>query len=64
MWGQYGNCKTFGLGDAVAVIAQPIARAIDAATGGRTNVAGCAGCEQRQAALNKIVPDLKHPLGA
>ena len=50
--------RTFGLGDAVAAIAQPIARAIDSATGHRTNVAGCGGCKQRQAALNALVPDL------
>ena len=45
-----------GLGDAVALVAQPIARMIDAATGHRTNVAGCGGCKARQAALNKAVP--------
>jgi hypothetical protein len=45
-----------GLGDAVALVAQPIARMIDAATGHRTNVASCGGCKARQAALNKALP--------
>ena len=43
-----------GLGDAVAVVAQPIARAIDRVAG--TNVAGCGGCKQRQDTLNRWVP--------
>lgn len=47
----------FGLGDAVAVVAQPIARAIDAVAG--TNLKGCGGCAQRRAALNRMVPNLK-----
>lgn len=45
-----------GLGDLVAVVAQPIAKAIDHVTGGRTNVASCGGCKSRQEALNKAVP--------
>lgn len=45
-----------GLGDLVARVAQPIARAIDAATGHRTQVASCGGCKARQAGLNKIIP--------
>jgi hypothetical protein len=49
-----------GLGDAVALIAQPIARAIDRVAG--TNVAGCGGCAKRRAKLNAMVPDLSHPL--
>ena len=62
-WGKWdcGNAapKMTGLGDAVAVVAQPIARTIDraaAAVGIKTNVAGCGGCKARQAALNKAVP--------
>jgi hypothetical protein len=46
--------KYAGLGDAVAAVAQPIAKAIDAVAG--TNVAGCGGCAKRQAALNAAVP--------
>ena len=58
-----GNCRACiaagkhlaeGLGDAVAVIAQPIARVIDSVL--RTNVQGCGGCKARQAALNKSLP--------
>ena len=62
VWHAFGNCEASatpptelrGLGDAVAVVAQPIARAIDRALG--TNVAGCGGCKARQAALNKVMP--------
>ena len=55
-WGVYGICSNFGLGDAVAAIAQPIARAIDSVAG--TNVQQCGGCKKRQEALNKLVPNL------
>jgi hypothetical protein len=53
--------RKVGLGDAVAVVAQPIARVIDAATGHRTNVVGCGGCKQRQETLNQAVSDVFHP---
>lgn len=43
-----------GAGDLVAMIANPIARAIDAVAG--TNVAGCGGCRQRQEKLNEKLP--------
>jgi hypothetical protein len=48
--------RQFGLGDAVASIAQPIAKAIDSIAG--TNIEGCGGCQQRKEALNKLVPNL------
>jgi len=48
--------RQFGLGDAVAAIAQPIAKAIDNVAG--TNIQGCGGCQQRKEALNKLVPNL------
>jgi hypothetical protein len=48
--------KKSAAGDAVAAVAQPIAKAIDAVLG--TNVQGCGGCQQRKAALNKLVPDV------
>lgn len=51
---------TFGLGDAVAAVAQPIAGAIDAVLG--TNVKGCGGCAGRKIVFNRIIPDLRHPL--
>ncbi len=49
----------FGLGDAVAVVAQPIAKTVDAVF--KTNLAGCGGCKKRQADLNAAVPDLLKP---
>lgn len=51
-WSIYGQCTKFGLGDAVAVLAQPIAHAIDSVAG--TKIAECGGCARRRAALNKI----------
>jgi len=50
------KARNFGLGDAVALVAQPIARAIDSVAG--TNIQGCSGCQQRKEALNKLVPNL------
>jgi hypothetical protein len=60
-WGQYGQCANFappprGLGDLVASIAQPIAKAIDSVA--RTKIAECGGCKKRQAMLNRIMPNL------
>ena len=46
--------KPHGLGDAVASVAQPIARALDAALG--TKIVGCGGCASRKAYLNSLVP--------
>ena len=46
--------KVKGLGDAVAIIAQPIARAIDAVAG--THIQTCGGCAKRRSALNRILP--------
>jgi hypothetical protein len=51
-WRQYGRCTTYGLGDLVAAVAQPIARGIDAVAG--TRVAECGGCKKRREALNQI----------
>ena len=45
-----------GLGDMVHVVAQPLARAIDALAG--THLQNCAGCVQRRDELNH-----KFPLG-
>ncbi len=39
------------LGDAIAVVAQPIARGIDAVAG--TKVAGCSGCKKMRNNLNE-----------
>ena len=45
-----------GLGDVVAIFAEPIARASDAVLG--THLVGCNSCAERRAALNKLVPKL------
>lgn len=45
-----------GLGDLVATLAEPIARASDAVLG--THLVGCQSCAERRAALNKLVPKL------
>ena len=59
-WNRYGRRNRTptnrGLGDMVASIAQPIARAIDSVAG--TNIQQCGGCKKRQEALNKLVPNL------
>jgi protein-arginine kinase activator protein McsA len=55
-WGQYGRCGNFGLGDAVAAVAQPIAGAIDRVFG--TDIKHCGGCQKRRETLNRIVPNL------
>lgn len=45
------------LGDLVASVAQPIAKAIDAVAGAmgvKTNVSGCGGCKKRREKLNQL----------
>ena len=54
------SVKRFGLGDAVASVANPIARAIDATFG--TKIEGCGGCAKRREALNQILPNLSKPV--
>lgn len=49
--------KQFGLGDAVAKVAEPIARIYGAIA--HKHVAVCGGCKRRRAALNRLVPDLR-----
>ena len=51
-----GGKRPIGLGDAVAAVAQPIAKAIDRVF--NTKVQECGGCKQRQATLNAIMPDI------
>jgi hypothetical protein len=61
-WGPYGKCRpAFGLGDAVATVAEPIARFSDAVLG--TKLVGCSACAERRAALNALVPDVTKPTG-
>jgi hypothetical protein len=43
-----------GLGDVVAMFAQPIAGAIDAVAG--TKIKKCGGCAKRREALNQMFP--------
>jgi hypothetical protein len=43
-----------GLGDLVAVVAQPIARTIDRVAG--TKLQTCGGCKARQVKLNAAIP--------
>ncbi|WP_414664910.1 hypothetical protein [Horticoccus sp. 23ND18S-11] len=52
--------RTLGLGDAVAMMAQPITAAVDFVAG--TDLKNCAGCGQRQAYLNNVVPDVLNPI--
>jgi hypothetical protein len=46
--------KLRGLGDAVAVLAQPFALTIDAVAG--TKITKCGACAKRQEVLNRAVP--------
>jgi hypothetical protein len=48
------NRKLSGLGDAIALIAKPIARAVDRVA--KTDLQNCNKCKQRQARLNAAVP--------
>ena len=48
--------KPRGLGDLVAIFAEPIARASDAVLG--THLVGCNSCAERRAALNRLIPEL------
>lgn len=46
--------KINGLGDLVAFVAQPVARAIDKLAG--TKLVGCGGCKKRRELLNQAFP--------
>ena len=50
----YTPPKLTGLGDAVALVAKPIAKGIDAVLG--TSLQDCGGCAARQQRLNAAVP--------
>lgn len=43
-----------GLGDVVHMIAQPIAKTIDAVAG--TRIVECGACKKRRETLNQIIP--------
>ena len=57
-----GHRKIGGLGDLVAVIAQPLAKASDRLFG--TRLYGCQPCQRRREALNTLPARLKRWLGA
>jgi hypothetical protein len=46
------SARKYGLGDLVAAVAQPIARAVDRVAG--TNLKGCQGCAKRRETLNRL----------
>ena len=50
----YTPAKLSGLGDLVALVAKPIAKAMDATLG--TSLRDCGGCAARQQRLNQAVP--------
>jgi hypothetical protein len=50
----------FGLGDAVAALASPVAAASDKMFG--TSLSSCGGCAKRREALNQMVPNILPPL--
>ena len=43
-----------GLGDVVAKVAQPVAKAVDRVAG--TDLQNCGGCKDRQKKLNQLFP--------
>lgn len=45
-----------GLGDVVAVVANPIAAAIDKLSKGKTKLKGCSACAKRKEMLNQLLP--------
>lgn len=53
-WRRPRRRKLRGLGDVVALIAQPIASGIDSIA--RTHLATCAGCKERRETLNRMIP--------
>jgi hypothetical protein len=53
-WRRPKASKTKGLGDAVEIVANPIAKAIDRLAG--TQIQTCGGCQKRREALNRAFP--------
>lgn len=45
-----------GAGDAVAIVAQPIAGLIDKLSKGKTRLKGCSACAKRKEMLNQLIP--------
>lgn len=48
--------KKIGLGDAVAILAQPVAKVVDAIAG--TNLKNCLSCAERKANWNQSFPSI------
>lgn len=48
--------QPLGLGDAVHAAAQPVVQLVKALGG--PDLSGCGGCGKRQAALNKLMPQI------
>lgn len=49
--------QPLGLGDAVELVAKPIARVLDRVLG--TRISGCGACAKRRRRLNALVPDVR-----
>lgn len=49
-----GKQELTGAGDLVALVAQPVAKAVDAVLG--TKLSTCTPCKKRQDALNRVLP--------
>ncbi len=56
------STKITGAGDAFAIIAQPIAKAIDSVVG--SNIANCKPCKKRRSKWNKAIPFITPPPAA
>lgn len=59
-WPSRWRAHSFGLGDAVAALASPVAAASDSMFG--TSLSSCGGCAKRREALNQMVPNILPPL--
>jgi hypothetical protein len=55
-WPSRWRALSFGLGDAVAALASPVAAASDSMFG--TSLSSCGGCAKRREALNQMVPSI------
>ncbi len=56
--------KTVGLGDVVKKGLAPIVTVFDKVIKLDKPLSGCNSCEERMKALNKLIPDIKHPFAS